>query len=228
MKRNFTILFISIFSFLSGFAQLSQENGMAVQAVLSPRTSITYHTVDSFDFEVRIKNLGPNELIPGDRIRVAYSIGDGGPSSIDSTILIPIGNSNMRVNHVRDFTLIQNFKINANSVFSACADVEGTALYPINTHKNSSKCELFVVGIEKQQLKIDRVFFSNNQIHIKLNQAGQLNLEVFDITGKSLLTRELRNKSSETIPFKAPSSGFYFIKLVSNNGDHASSKFVVN
>ena len=228
MIKKYTLLLISTACCLTIFAQGDFENNIKVQDVVSP-SARTYNTVDSFDIVIRIQNLGPNALIPGDKFNISYSVGDGSINSQFFDTLLQVGGSrSMVVNEARVYTLANNFKINGNNQFSACADVSGTSIYTKNTNKDPGDCAIFIVNLEQEQLSIDKVYFADRSIYLSINKPEAIKLEVFDITGKLVLESSTKNQTNTSIPFDAPSSGFYFIKLTSASGLQTSSKFVVN
>ncbi|MBL4707808.1 MAG: T9SS type A sorting domain-containing protein [Flavobacteriales bacterium] len=224
MIKKYTLLLISALCFTSAFSQ----NDIKVQDIISP-SARTYNTVDTFDIIIRIQNLGPNRLIPGDKFDITYSIEDGTLNSqFFDTLLLVNGSRAMEVGEGRIYTLATDFIINGNNTFAACADVSGTTIYTQNTNKNPGDCATFIVSVEQQQLDIEKLYFADNAIHLSLNRADKVKLEIFDITGKLILESNVPSKSNNIIPFNAPSNGFYFIKLTTNNGAQTSSKFVVN
>lgn len=228
MKTLFIVLF-SIISVATANAQFSQENDVEVQAILSPTSSQTYNSVDTFDIIVRIKNNGPTALIAGDQFKVNYSVGDGTPNSISVDTLILVGdNRTMQVGEGRTYTLAKDFIINGNNIFSACASVSGTILYPINTNKLPTECEQFVVNIDEQTTKIEQVYYSQQKVIIQLNQNLAKEVNIYDITGKLILSEKNINSNNISLPFSKKVKGFYFVNVVDQNGNQATAKFVVN
>lgn len=225
---------IKKYSFLLGlslfcFALFSQSNDIKVVDVISPSSSQTYQSVDSFDITIRIQNIGPNILISGDRFDLSYSIEDGTPNSVYiDTALFVGGSRNMNVGEARIYTLATNYQIAGNGSFAVCASIAGTDLYPQNTNKDPGDCVTFVVSLEEQKLEVEKLYYANQAIRLKVNHAEQIQMEVYDITGKLMLTQSIRNqKGEQLIPFDAPSNGFYFIQLIDNRGNSFSSKFAV-
>jgi len=226
MIKKYTLSILSLLFVVAGFAQ---QNSFRVINILSPSARVIYQTVDSADFIIEIRNDGPNALIAGDEFRVNYSLGDGGPNSSDSTILVQVGGTqSMAGGEFRTYTLEKNVKFSGNTIFSACADVLGSVIYPTNTEKNSSDCERFAVGIEKQVLKIENVSYANQQINVSLNQDSDIKLEVFSITGRRIFEKSLKRTSSVIIPLSIAVKGFYFLKVSNESGSNATSKFVVH
>lgn len=210
-------------------AQFGQENDVEVQAVLSPSSAKTYNTIDTFDIEVRIKNNGPNTLIPGDEFIVNYSVGDGSANSISVDTLILVGSNRiMQVGEGRTYLLAKDFIINGNNVFSACASVSGTTIYPNNTNKFPGECEQFVVDLAEQAIKINKAYFSKNQVIIKLNDVLAREIKIYDITGKLINTRTNLRSTEVSIPFAKRTKGFYFVTVRDKNGGQSTAKFVVS
>lgn len=211
------------------FAQ-SSSNSIFVQQVFSPAANRNYNTIDSADFIIRIRNQGPNALIGGDQFILSYSISDGTPNgSVDYDTLLQVGTPTMRVGELREFTVHKNIKFNGNKIVAACADVRrGTVLYPNNPNKNSGDCSTFSVGIDENEVKIDKVYFNNNTLFFSLNQPTNTTIEVHDITGKLILSRRLSNKVAQSIPMSNQSKGFYFLRVTNKGGSSAIAKFVVN
>jgi len=132
MKHIYYLLLISICSISSNLtAQFGQDCDIKVQDIISPSSSITYKTLDTFDIIIQIRNFGPNNLIAGDKFLITYSIGDGTNNSISIDTVISVGtNRSLNAHQSREYTIAKDFIINGNNIFSACASVNGTTLYP--------------------------------------------------------------------------------------------------
>jgi len=198
------------------FALFSQSNDIKVVDIISPSSNQTYQAVDSFDITIRIQNIGPNILISGDRFDLSYSIEDGTPNSVYiDTALFVGGSRNMNVGEARIYTLATNYRVEGNGSFAVCASIAGTDLYPQNTNKDPGDCVTFVVSLEEQKLEVEQLYYANQAIRLNVNHVEQFQLEVYDITGKLMLTQSLRNQQGEQrIPFNAPSNGFSFLQLI--------------
>jgi hypothetical protein len=226
--KFYSIIFALIFSHAVS-AQFGQEIDAEVISIVSPNSAVTYNTVDTFDVVVRIRNNGPNTLIAGDEFIVNYSIGDGSANSISVDTVILVGsNRTMQINEDRTYTLAKDFIINGNNLFSACASVSGTTRYPRNTNKSPEDCEQFFVSVKEQPVQINKVYYANNQILIKLNSATPLEVKLFDITGKLIQTRSNVIGKEISIPFAKKTKGFYFVTITDKNGNQSTAKFVVS
>ena len=239
LKKTVNRLFLLVVCFISAITAQGQvqENSIKVQQVFSPKNNTFYNEVDSFDIIIRIRNLGPEIILAGDQFNLSYSIGDGGIGTQSFDTLLQVGDStsafnrgNMPVNQLREYVIARNYKINGNNLFAVCADVkEGTVLYPINPLKDAGDCVQFTVGIEDQKPSISKLYYANNTINFSLNNpSDHLNIEVYDITGKVLLRKTLKNQFEQSISMGEQNKGFYFLKLISQKGESVTAKFVVN
>lgn len=228
MKYYYSLI-IALLSVLSANAQFGQDNDVEVQAILSPTSSRTYNTIDTFDIEVRIKNNGPNFLISADQFNVTYSIGDGSANTVTVDTLILVGNNRtMAVGEGRTYIIAKDFIINGNNVFSACASVSGTVQHPNNTNKFPGECEQFVVNVAEQAIKINKTYFSNNQAIVKLNNVSAKEIMIYDITGKLISASSNLQSKEVSIPFENKTKGFYFVTVTDKNGNQSTAKFVVS
>ncbi len=228
MKFYYSLITAFLLTFTAS-AQFDQNSDIEVLAILSPSSANTYNTVDTFDIEVRIRNNGPNTLIPGDEFIINYSVGDGTSYSISVDTLLLLGfNRIMQVGEGRTYILAKDYIINGNNIFSACASVSGTTLYPNNINKFPGECEQFVVNIEEQSIQINKAYYANNQILIKLNNLLAREINVYDITGKLIKSRTNVQGKEVSIPFEKKTKGFYFVTVRDKNGNQSTAKFVVN
>ncbi|MDA9312019.1 T9SS type A sorting domain-containing protein [Vicingaceae bacterium] len=228
MKYYYSLI-IALFLTITASAQFGQNSDIEVLAILSPSSTNTYSTVDTFDIEVRIRNNGPNTLIPGDEFIINYSVGDGTSNSVSIDTLLLVGfNRIMQVGEGRTYILAKDFIINGNNIFSACASVSGTTIYPININKFPGECEQFVVNIKDQSIKINKAYYANNQIVIKLNDVMAREINVYDITGKLINSRTNVQGKEVSIPFEKKTKGFYFVTITYKNGNQSTAKFVVS
>ena len=134
----------------------------------------------------------------------------------------------MQVGEGRTYILAKDYIINGNNIFSACASVSGTTLYPNNINKFPGECEQFVVNIEEQSIQINKAYYANNQILIKLNNLLAREINVYDITGKLIKSRSNVQGKEVSIPFEKKTKGFYFVTVRDKNGNQSTAKFVVN
>jgi hypothetical protein len=228
MKKIYSLL-IALILFLGAKAQFNQQIDIEVQAVISPSSSQTYNTVDTFDIIIRIKNNGPSTLIPGDEFKVSYTVGDGTANTVTVDTLLLVGDTrSMQVGEGRTYTLAKDFIINGNNIYSACADVSGTTQFPTNTNKFPGECERFVVDLNENLIQINKAYFSQNKVIVNLNDQNIHVLNIYDITGKLIVSRSNISAKEVSIPFEKKAKGFYFVTVAHQNGSQSTAKFVVN
>tara|TARA_B110000503_G_scaffold143293_1_gene243870 strand:+ start:1313 stop:2002 length:690 start_codon:yes stop_codon:yes gene_type:complete len=227
--KYYYLLIIALLLSCAINAQFGQDCNIEVLAILSPSSTKTYKTIDTFDIEIRIRNNGPNTLIPGDEFKLNYSVGDGTSNTISVDTLLLVGfNRIMQVGEGRTYILAKDFIINGNNIFSACASVSGTSIYPNNTNKFPGECEQFVVNIEEQSIKINKAYYTNNQVIVKLNNVVAREIKVYDITGKLITSRTNILGKEVSIPFEKKTKGFYFVTVTDKNGNQSTAKFVIS
>lgn len=228
--KNYFLLLISLFTLLTSTnAQFGQECDIEVQAIISPSSRVTYNTVDTFDIIVRIKNNGPSRLIAGDEFVVNYSVGDGTSNTVSIDTLLLVGsNRTMEIGEARNYTLAKDFILIGNNIFSACASVSGTTMFPTNTNKFPGECERFVVSVKEQSIDINKVYFAQNRVIVKLNGVAAREVKIFDITGKLIKSSNKLKTKEISIPFTNQNKGFYFVTVTDQNGSQATAKFVVS
>ncbi len=223
MKRIFPFFFLTVILSMGANAQI---NEMEVAQVPSPIKNVNYNSPDSADIIIRIRNIGPNTIDAFDSIRVRYTISQTDTAiQIDTTLaagrpVVP--------NSLIQFTLRENYKFEGKGAFSVCADALGTILYPTNSSKFPGACSQFLVGIESIDLKPNKVYFANGQLNFELKEAFSGKMQIFDITGKSLQENVLKSSKKHKISFNTSAKGFYFLKIIDQNGNSSISKFVVN
>lgn len=224
---SFILLFCCVFT-TKLIAQ--QENSLRIFNIVEPTSNVLYKTVDSTDFVVQVENLGPNDIVPADRFHITFSISDGsGANSMDFDTSISVGGmANMRVGEVRTYTLAKDIKFNGNGDFSARADVSGTDAYPKNTNKFSSNSTVFVVDVKEVPLSIENVYYAEGNVIFRLNEAKSLRVEIYDITGKIVANESFQNKKEYSFSFGSQKKGFYFMKVISNDGRSSTAKFAVH
>lgn len=226
MFRKASIFFFTTL-FLGVGISAQESNSVAVSDIVSPIAHFNYKLEDSVDFIIRIRNIGPNEIIGADQFLLSYSISNNDTSfSVDTTLRV---GSNMPVNTVLEYTIRENIGFNSSNQFSVCADVRrGTVLFPDNQNKFPGQCNSFVVGIEKNELPLTSIFYSMGKLHFSLGQNSTVHASIYNISAKRLIRKTISGNQSQRINFSAPSKGIYFLVVEDNNGNRASAKFVVN
>ena len=233
MKKNIQsliiILILGVF-FNPIFAQGSnQENSFEVSRIVSPIKDLNYKLNDSADFIIRVRNLGPNSIIAGDFLKIKYSLfsDDGNDDqSFDTSIMV---GSPMEVGKLLEYKLAEGLLLgSSNNTFIACASVEGSSIYPINTNKFPTLCTPFAVSLEELKLKITNVYYAEGRLYFNLNSNASLTANVFDITGKLLQRNKLDKRGNQSFSFNPPNRGFYFIKILDNKGTNTTAKFIAN
>ena len=228
MKKTLLFLFTSVLSVASLVAQFD-SNGFEVTEIIAPVPSFNYDVNDTSDFIIQVRNQGPNGISIGDLLNISYSIYSAdGSTSLSNDTNIRVANS-MPVGRISRFTLHKNVALgNSNENFTACADISGSTVYPVNTNKFPSECSPFVVSIAKQKLVINDLYYAAEKLHFNLNSNETITAEVFDITGKSLKKIKLSKASEQNIPLNIPVNGFYFVKIYNESGAATTKKFIVN
>jgi hypothetical protein len=209
-------------------AQEIYENELVVTRIVVPSSSVTYNTVDSSAFIIRIQNRGPHVLTSGDGIKFNYTLSNnsGQSESYDTTIVV--GTPDFTVGSVREYTLNAKIYLNGDDLFSSCASSSGSVVYPINTSKSPSECELFFVGLDEEKVSIDKAYFTDNTIHLSLSHAVAAQAEVYDITGKLIQSSKLNAQKKQVIEFNGAARGFYFLKILQREGSSSIARFIVN
>ena len=226
--KAFSITLLLLFTFVSSKAQLEPSNSIAVSEIVSPTANFNYEKGDVFDFKVRIRNFGPNELIAGDQFRVTYSVASEDTSfAIDTNITV---GTQMFVDDLLEYTLATSISFQDNSSILACADVSrGTNIFPDNLNKFPGKCNFFLVGLEERKLQLNTIFYSNGRLNFQLESPETVQVEIYDTSAKLLLRKSLaRGYNNQSIDFANASKGFYFLRIYDRNGNSNSAKFVVN
>ena len=226
--KSIRIGLICFFCLLLADSYLIAQNELIVSQVVSPSSAVTYQSIDSSDFVVRIVNKGPNTLDAGDGIRFEYSISSSaGSSTVYDTTMI-VGNFPLAVNQIREYTIGKDLPLNGDATFSACAEIKGTVVYPNNTTKKQAECQFFFVGLDETSIEISKIRFTSNQISFSLNDIVRAEAEIYDITGKVLKREKLKPQKQQTISFTRTAKGFYFLKIITASGNSSIAKFVVN
>jgi hypothetical protein len=222
MKKTTLLFCLSLFSFI-GF---SQSNSIDVRTIISPVQGFNYDSNATANIEIRFKNEGPNDLFAQDSINFAVTIGHGTTSEFYS--IKQRVNLTMNPGQLKDYVLIPNYQFKVENDYIICITAQGTDAYPSNTHKNPRKCVSFIVGIDGELLQIDKIYYANKQLNFHLKNAHNSTALVYDITGKELLNEKLLNQSEQTLDFSSHANGFYFLKVINEQGQSSISKFVVN
>ncbi len=228
--QSFLIILFLVGLFSSTITQgFSQENSFEVSRIVSPVKDLNYNLGDSTDFIIRVRNLGPNATIAGDFLKIDYSIfsADGNnDQTFDTSIMV---GSPMPVGKLLEYKLADNLLLgDSNNTFVACAGIEGTALFPINTNKFPSLCTPFLVSTKKINLNINTLYYSEGRLYFNLNTGKNLTAEVFNITGKSLKSINIDQTGQQNFVFNPPTKGFYFMKVFDKSGANTTAKFIVN
>lgn len=219
LTTSFSILYLQL------AAQPEISNDIKVIEVVSPISNFNYAESDVVDFVIRIRNNGPHDLIGGDQFNLTYSL-----ANPDTTIAfdtnLTIGEP-MDVGRTLRFTIQDDISFNDGNNFSACALVNGTNIFPINTNKFPGECSSFIVGLENRELPLQKVFYQDGMIQFSLGQPLKLQAEVFDMTGRLLLNRSISAGQNRSIKFQPTAKGIYFLKLSDEDGRTAIKKFIV-
>lgn len=216
---------ITIFISLSSIAQL-QTNSLEVLQLVSPQGNFNYQESDSVNFVIRIQNNGPNDLIAGDQFNITYSIANKNSTyAIDTNITV---GSAMQVDQILQYTIARDITFSNSNNFVACATVNGTNLFPNNPNKFPTKCASFVVNIEKHRLPINKLYYASGKLTFSIEQKKNFRAEVFDITGRLLLSKTLNGNQQQELNFAPPSKGIYFLKVNDFNGGTSTKKFIIN
>lgn len=223
--------FLSLSLILSCTAIMAQSstNSFEVTEIIAPVPSFNYDINDSSNFTIQVRNLGPNIITLGDYLNINYNIFDAsGNNNLSKDTAIRV-NKAMPIGAINRFILARNIALgNSNKNFTACADVSGSILYPVNTNKFPGKCSPFIVSIAKQKLVINDLYYATNALHFTLKTSEAITAEVFDITGKSLKKLSLSKAAKQSFPLNLSVKGFYFVKVYSESGAATTKKFIVN
>lgn len=222
MKKLFTILLFC----LPALVWSQASNGVDVRNFISPTANFNYDTSATEEIKVRVRNDGPADLLGQDTLLFSMTIGFG-----DSTEFYDIKkpvNLFLQPNQVADYVLIPAYTFDVANDYVICVTLNGTTTFPTNTTKNPRACVSFVVGLEQQKLAMESVYFANNQIKFSLEKPIQAHLEVLDITGKVLYSKQGRFETESSINFTAPARGFYFLRLRQKDREPGIAKFIVN
>lgn len=227
MVKKAILFMMSIF--LMGTMRIdAQENGVKVVEILNPNSGFLYASIDSSEVVIRILNEGPNDLIAGDQFKVKYTLSDGSGNGQEFDTLIAVGSPTLVSGRARIYTINSNLKFNGDNLYSVCAGLtEGTVLFPTNSNKFSTECETFTVSIEEVILKVKKLYVSDNQLNFNLSSVNNI-AEIYDITGKLILSKTLRNNTKHQIQLNHPAKGFYFLKIIHQSGKSTTAKFVVH
>src|SRR5690606_3958396 len=143
--RYITLTFFSLIMLLNNQAVNAQTNSIEVAAFLSPLNSTNYNSNATVDIEVRIENIGPNNITPGDSIFIDLSIANN--DSTDYRLSKKPVNILITPNSYYDILLVENFTFLQDHSYVSCASVRGTRAYPTTTAKQSTSCVSYIVNI---------------------------------------------------------------------------------
>lgn len=225
--KNFLLLILFCLGMFS--IQSVAQNGIDIEAILSPKQNANFDTSALIDVRVLIQNDGDLYIYKNDTLLIDLSIQNSDPSESSffnfrikaDTILKPKG--------VMEITLVENYKLDSSDTYSVCASIRGTTSYPINLTKNAQACVPFVVGNkELQKPIIQHLFFANGKVSFQSNLKEKATVSIFDISGRRIFSQQKELKFQNSISFKAPANGFYFLRITPSNGAFSTSKFVVH
>ena len=220
MRR--VLLFIGLVSILTG---LKAQNELEIANIREPGVT-NYSLDDSVNVEVVMRNVGPNTIFATDLITFDIKI-----STVDTTIFRTVdrvANTNLSPTDVSIYTLLTNFPLNTQNNYEVCVGVAGTANYPTNTSKVSAPCVSFPVGIKKNELKADKLYYVEGQLRFRLSETPQqARYRILDLSGKVLKSGTLKAEKNQQVYFQAPANGLYFLQLESNEGNPSTQKFIV-
>ena len=224
MMKNYLFLVLSLILTTSAIAQSNKVN---VKAILSPFPRVNLDSGAVEDIIIRVQNLGPNDLLNDDTLDIEVKI-----TSTDTIELYPLKvrtNKYFSVGTENDYTLISNYQFKFENEYSICVYLYGTADFPSNGIKNPYQCVSFIVGEEELQkdIRIQNVYFKDNQVYFTSNSKRLTELQIFDITGKLLKTKQLTLSAENQLAFTPPAKGFYFFRI-KNQGQVSTAKFIVN
>lgn len=221
MKKIILLLIIAI-----GFNTLqAQSNSIEVASFLSPELNLNYNSSATVDIKIKIQNLGPNSIPPGDSIFIDLTIANN-----DTTEIYNIQKRidvRLLPNNYYDILLIEDYTFSQDHSYQSCAAVKGTAAYPINTHKPSLSCVSFVVGEDEIKTKVQKLYYAEGQVNFEFNRKVDAEVYIHDISGKEIFNSTITKKAGQ-LDFAVPASGFYFLRLVESNGNTTTSKFIVS
>lgn len=221
MKKIYALI-IALFS----ISAINAQNDLEVRSFVSPQLNFNYDTTALVDIKIEMKNNGPSILIAGDTIYVTLRI-----ATNDTTIFIDYSkllSVNLPKDAVTELLLEEDYHFDKSNDYSVCAGIDGTYQIPNNTRfQKSPTCVAFVVGINEIKTKVEKLYYANNKINFRFNQKVNAQVHVYDISGKEIFNSRVNQKAGE-LDFAAPASGFYLLRLVEENGNTTSSKFVVS
>jgi len=221
MKKIYSLLFALI-----TFSTLNAQNDLEVRSFISPQLNFNYDTTALVDIKIEMKNNGPSTLIAGDTIYITLRIATNDTTTFINyskllTVNVPNGS-------VTELLLEEDYHFDKSNDYSVCAGIDGTHQIPNNTRfQKSPTCVAFVVGVNEIKTKVEKLFYANNKINFRFNQKVNAQVHVYDISGKEIFSSRVNQKAGE-LDFAAPASGFYLLRLVEENGNTTTSKFIVS
>ena len=221
MKKIYSLLFALI-----TLSTLNAQNDLEVRSFISPQLNFNYDTTALVDIKIEMKNNGSSTLIAGDTIYITLRIATNDTTSfIDYSKLLTV---NVPNGSVTELLLEEDYHFDKSNDYSVCAGIDGTHQIPNNTRfQKSPTCVAFVVGVNEIKTKVEKLFYANNKINFRFNQKVNAQLHVYDISGKEIFSSRVNQKAGE-LDFAAPASGFYLLRLVEENGNTTTSKFLVS
>ncbi|MEQ8909034.1 MAG: T9SS type A sorting domain-containing protein [Vicingaceae bacterium] len=222
-------LFFLAFSLITVLFSTKAQNGVDVEAIISPQRNFNYDTSALVDITILIQNDGGQLILSDDTLIIKLDILNSIPSEGEfydfkipaDTILNPGG--------LLELTLIEDYQFDTSDYYTVRASISGTTQYPINLTKNAQANVDFVVGSQElSKPEIKRVFYQNGSLSFQSNLNSSARIEVFDLSGKKIFSQEQSIQQQNFISFKAPANGFYFLRLSPKFGLSKTTKFVVH
>lgn len=218
MKKLYCLFLLS---FVLAATNISAQNEFVVSNFQSP-LPIHYQSNTSEPIRIFVVNKGPNVITPSDRLYIDYNI-----SINDSTIFFSktmTVDKFLKVGDGNAYTLDSNYSF-SDANFTICAGISGSRAYPTNIAKLGTDCIRLTVGLEKQSLKVNSLYYSQDQIHYSIKNANHLYLQLFDLQGELIFQKNLKSESGQ-IDFTAK-TGLYLIRLRNEKGQTTSAKLFV-
>ncbi len=206
--------------------------------LLSPADGSAITTGITFNFTVKIRNLGVVPITPQDTIRLMPSVNgsfilyNGAPVLWKSTQSILSGDSVTITNTV-------NLTGGSTGPVSFCvfASILDTAWFMETDLGNNNSCNNvnFYVGMEEHQLAIegDKSFYANGVYHVRMeNQTFKSTprLVVFDVTGAQVMSSSLVAQGGEVnqeVNLNQLPRGIYMVKVL-GGVDLAAKKIAID
>lgn len=221
MKR--ILLFIGLIGILSG---LKAQNEFEVVSILEPSFGSNYRIDDSINVEIRMRNVGPNNIFASDKIEFDVKITN--PDTSFFFNMERFAATNLSPGDVAIYTLLTDYQLNTQNNYQVCISVAGTTTYPLNTSKEPPACVSFPVSLQESELKANKLYFVEGQLRFEFESVPQqARYRILDLSGKVLKSGNLRSERIQQINFQAPAKGLYFLQLGSNETQLTTQKFIV-